>query len=231
MAGYLYNRGSKPGRYNSRDDMQTLLQWIEDLREVNGSDDEAKDGTIFICGTISLAEVNRIRGAIGMAALEPSPEVNEDIFWSCSNPACRNQVYRNPGGKCPSCGARMDKQGQGDEEPAVMKPELKKDHRPATEGAYEVFWRSYSESGGIGEGFDRCCHAHATATDAGVCYRNLDKTLRDRPGSAEQGVRIGRTHIHPGGPWHEVGEVVLVDELNFAQLQQALGAERGGATE
>lgn len=103
---------------------------------------------------------------------------------------------------------------------------LTKDHRPATEGAIEVFWYRYSENGGVGEGFDRCCHAHKTPAEAAVCYRKLGKTLRDRSASVAHGVFIAPTHIHAGGPWHEAGEVVHARPFTFAQTEQALKESR-----
>lgn len=74
MAGTLYNERSAGSRYNFKDDMQMLMIWIEQLREVNGSDfNEAADGLIYIAGVMPLGVINRIRGAAGMTALEPSP--------------------------------------------------------------------------------------------------------------------------------------------------------------
>lgn len=80
MAFALQNRGSGGSRYNFKNDIQTLLRWIEDLRVVNGSHiNERKEGIIYIEGGMDIAEINRMRGAAGMVELDPSPSLaNED---------------------------------------------------------------------------------------------------------------------------------------------------------
>ena len=65
---YGKKRGS---RYDFRNDVQMLLGWIEELRDVECDE----PGMLFVCGVMDLAQLDRIRGAAGMAPLHERGEV------------------------------------------------------------------------------------------------------------------------------------------------------------
>lgn len=64
-------RGAGTSRYNFKEDMAMVMYWIETLREMDSPYD--CDGEeIYIAGSLSLPQINRIRGILGMEELPPA---------------------------------------------------------------------------------------------------------------------------------------------------------------
>lgn len=89
---------------------------------------------------------------------------------------------------------------------------------PATEGKWEVWWRNPERNG-----FTRCGHAHATPTDTASCLERMTHEAKDE--TLSPGIFVAQTHIHSGGTWHDAGEVVPVNMLDFAGEQEIWRAD------